>query len=73
MEFRTRYKCRRCGEIFPFHVTMNRKIAIKAICSCITRSAFKDGIQPGIYEIHSCKDGNIGVADFIGVRQEKAE
>lgn len=71
MEYRTMYKCRLCGEIFPCHVTMDRQIAIKGICSCISGIDFKDGIKPNMHEIHACKDGNMGVADFIGVRREK--
>ena len=70
MEYRTMYKCRLCGKIFPCHITMDRQIAFKGICSCITGSEFKDGIKPEIYTIHSCEGGNMGVSDFIGIKEE---
>ena len=69
MEYRTMYKCRLCGEIFPYHVTMDRNIAFKAVCSCLCDTEFKDGIKPDLYELHSCKDGNMGIADFIGIKE----
>lgn len=73
MEFRTMYKCRLCGEIYPHSVTMDRQIALKAICSCLLDTEFKDGIKPSLCELHSCEDGNMGVADFIGVRSENGK
>ncbi len=73
MEFRTMYKCRLCGEIYPHSVTMDRHIAFKAIASCLLDTEFKDGIKPALHELHSCKDENMGIADFIGVKVINAE
>ena len=67
--YETMYKCRLCGEIFPLHVTNDRQIAFKAICSCITDIEFKEGIKPDLYDLHSCKDGNMGIADFLGIKE----
>lgn len=67
--YETMYKCRLCGEIYPHSVTMDRLIAFKAICSCISDAEFKDGIKPDLYELHSCKDGNMGIADFLGIKE----
>lgn len=60
------YKCRMCGELHKsFHVPDGMVAAIE-----MTKGApFPEhwgGHTPNMVSVHYCKDGNIGVTDFIG-------
>ena len=71
MFFETMYKCRLCGETYAMHCTADRQVAVKSIIACLMNKTLKDGITPSLHEIHSCSNGNIGVADFLGIKETK--
>lgn len=60
------FKCRLCGEIFSTVTTENRIMATK-IVSCVCTNTDSDiALAPDSKEVHMCKDGGIGMADFLG-------
>lgn len=66
-EYRAIYKCRLCGEVYESGCAGGRKIAMQAaISSCLCFQSFPQ--QPSMNEVHYCKNGDFGVADFQGFR-----
>ena len=65
------YKCRMCDEIIKNPITGNKDLAFQ----CASFAAFdmpnlKKAQSPTIRNVHSCKDGSIGITDFLGFRNE---
>lgn len=70
-EYRAIYKCRLCGEEFESAVTTNADIAIKHMLIMTVEYKAPEYIGTPITEtsMHSCKDGSMGLADFLGFRK----
>lgn len=70
-EYRAIYKCRLCEEKFMSAITRNTDIALKHMASITV------GYNPTEYiggpitgaTMHSCKDGSMGLADFLGFKK----
>lgn len=74
IEYREIFKCRLCGETYESGCTRNENIALQATIAACIHSAKPPVPQcPSITEIHSCKDGSIGVSDFQGFRKVDSE
>lgn len=64
------FKCRLCGEIFSTVTTGNRIMATK-IVNCVCTNTDSDiALAPDSKEAHMCKDGGIGMADFLGFNDD---
>lgn len=63
------YKCRLCGETFGAKEAGGRRTALNA---AIFASMGKppEPNAPTLNDIHCCEDGSIGIADFIGFKEE---
>ena len=70
-EYRAIYKCRLCGEEFVSASTTNSNIAIKHMLNVTTGYEINEFMGATITELsmHSCKDGSMGLADFLGFRK----
>lgn len=69
------YKCRKCGaEVCPVTVS-NRETASYDMDNCIDRANavpfMPKHLAPRLYIKHYCKNGDLGVADFIGYEKEE--
>ena len=63
--YKAKHRCRLCGERFIGScATGNRDLAFQYILSITANLPFKEVQTPT--EIHFCKDGSIGRADFEG-------
>ena len=60
------FKCRLCGEIFSTVTTENRIMATKIVSHICTNTNSDIALAPDSKETHMCKDGGIGMADFLG-------
>ena len=69
-EYRAIYKCRMCGEEFVSAVTRSADNAIKHMVSVTNGYGYNptEYIGASITEttMHSCKNGSMGLADFLG-------
>lgn len=69
------YKCRKCGEEFKPVKTHNFDIAIDDMNNLIGRINGERikyrPLAPILYEQHCCRNGDLGVADFIGYEKEE--
>ena len=69
------YKCRLCGETYIPSGTNSEMIAWKGTLHEIMRASGLDTsystpeVTPTMFEMHSCKDGSYGVAEFQGTRK----
>ena len=70
-EYRATYKCRLCGEEFVSAATGNEDIAIKNMVVITAECDLGQRILNPITKLsmHSCKDGSMGLADFLGFRK----
>lgn len=70
-EYRAIYKCRLCGEEFESAVTTRENIAMKHMVIVTTGYKSTENIGTPVTEtsMHSCKDGSMGLADFLGFRK----
>lgn len=70
-EYRAIYKCRLCGEEFVSGATTSIDVVIKNMLNVTIRYEIKQWIGTPVTEIsmHSCKDGSMGLADFLGFRK----
>lgn len=66
-KFNITYKCRLCGEQFINGGTNYEEIAEDMLLNTITNDphCFSSSV-PRLWS-HDCEDGNIGIADFIGI------
>jgi len=60
------YKCRRCGKISENLHVPSVSMAVSCIVSNIPIPKAWGSIQIGMYDMHYCEDGGIGVCDLIG-------
>ena len=69
------YKCRKCGEEFCPVTTRGFEEASVSMTNFIERANGATNIyrplSPTLYVRHYCKNGNIGVADFIGYEKQE--
>lgn len=67
------YKCRLCGASTTGYHVPDVDLALSAITG--GRSLLDlwpgSGFDPGMFDIHVCGDGRLGVADFVGVVRDK--
>lgn len=69
------YKCRLCGEMFTSSGTNSEIAAWKGTLHEIMKASGLDTpcstpeVTPTMFEMHSCKNGSYGVADFQGTRK----
>lgn len=70
MTYRAMCKCRLCGEVYKNGAaTGSKELAIFSIVEMETKRHTQ--IQaPTLIDIHHCKDGSIGCADFVGWKAE---
>lgn len=70
-EYRAIYKCRLCGEEFVSAITGSADIAIKNMVIMIAECDLKQKILNPVTKLsmHGCKDGSMGLADFLGFRK----
>lgn len=62
-EYRSLFKCRLCGETYESVGTVNKEIAMNAAISACLGKPFQPQ-APALNEVHVCKDGGFGIADF---------
>lgn len=65
-EYHAIYKCRLCGKHYDSAATSSRELAIKETTLLCCGIESKQPQAPQITEVHLCKNGNIGIADFKG-------
>ena len=70
-EYRAIYKCRLCGEEFVRAITGSADIVIKNMVIMTAECDVKQKILNPVTKLsmHSCKDGSMGLADFLGFRK----
>ena len=70
-EYRAIYKCRLCGEEFVSAITGSAYIVIKNMVIMTAECDVKQKILNPVTKLsmHSCKDGSMGLADFLGFRK----
>ena len=73
-EFRAVYKCRLCGECddstgFGGTTITAIRMATEVIHDGDARLSKGDGIGVQRESVHYCKNGGVGIADFVGFRQ----
>lgn len=60
MEYKTKYKCRSCGEIFYGHITSSKKVVLNALSAP----------EPFTTYVHFAEDyaenPHIGIGDLLG-------
>ncbi len=67
---RVYYKCRLCGEIYSDQtIPKNRSLPVMAQLVLSEKSE----TQVIRYSVHNCDHGEMGFADFIGMKEEKDE
>ncbi len=67
--YRALFRCRLCGETFSDTETGNREVALKAaLFASMGRTS--EPQAPALHEIHTCKNESIGIADFLGFKEE---
>ena len=64
-KFKALYKCRVCGHTYTSKGTDDKDLAIKSTFYALNNRSL---VEP--YEIHMCKNGSIGIADFCGFNTE---
>lgn len=69
MEYHSTFKCRLCGEIYEGGCTSSKRIAEQSIMLTCLGLPSPQPQAPGMTEVHSCKDGSLGVADFQGFKK----
>lgn len=73
-EYRAIYKCRLCGEEFYNAGTGDEDTASKATMYTVLESSgitpqFESRNAPIQFDLHNCKDGSYGMADFQGMKK----
>lgn len=68
------YKCRLCGEeeikCSTSAAKSNQKFVREMMCRTVMMREPKEPMEPTLFEFHLCKDGSVGVMDFLGMRLE---
>lgn len=67
-ESRFEYKCRRCGET-ESSTCGGVSLVYNHMMSIVFNLPIEKnmGISPNMLDTHACKDGGLGVSDFIGI------
>ena len=65
-EYHAIYKCRLCREHYDSAVTSTRELVIKETTLLCLALKGTEAQAPQMTEVHFCKNGNIGIADFKG-------
>ena len=60
------YRCRLCKKKYYNGTIGSDKIAEREMYLLVTGNKASDPIAPLMTTVHHCKNGNIGLADFIG-------
>lgn len=70
-EYQAIYKCRLCGKKFESAVTTSADIAIRHMVSITTGHDPLEFIGAPVTKtyMHSCIDGSMGLADFLGFKK----
>ena len=70
-EYRAIYKCRLCGEEYVSAITASADMAIKNMVVITAECDSGQRILNPVTKLsmHSCKDGSMGLADFLGFRK----
>ena len=71
IEYWAIYKCRLCGGEFYSKLTGNEDVAIKNMLIVTVGYVTPGYMSTPVTEttMHSCKDGSLGLADFMGFRK----
>lgn len=73
-EYHAIYKCRLCGEHYDSAGTTNRELAIRESTLLCLGVKGNEPQAPQMTEVHLCKNGSIGIADFKGwIKKEGAD
>lgn len=66
-EYQAIYKCRLCGTEFETAVITSENVAIKQILHATIGYEIEEWIGTPLKKtsMHSCKDGSMGVSDFL--------
>lgn len=62
------YKCRLCKERFENQGTSTKDVAFDVTMRTALGLKHKDPMNPCMTEVHLCKDGSFGIADFLGMK-----
>lgn len=57
-----------CGETYTSGITKTRGHALTEALDVIN-GKYLSPTSPSIYEIHTCKNGNVGISDFQGFKE----
>lgn len=70
-EYQAIYKCRLCGKEFESAMTTSADVARKQILHATIGYKIEEWIGPPLEKntMHSCKDGSMGVSDFLGIKK----
>lgn len=63
----TTYKCRLCGTQFVSGQASDNYVALKAMIGVINNDSMGMIQMPTLHSVHNCKDGSLGLADFLGM------
>ena len=72
-EYQAIYKCRLCGEEYVSASTTSENVAIKQMLHATIGYKIEEWIGTPLEKnrMHSCKDGSMGVSDFLGLKKVK--
>ena len=69
------YKCRLCGEeeikCSTSAAKSNQKFVWEMMYRTVRMREPEEPMEPTLFEYHLCKDGSVGVMDFLGMRLKK--
>lgn len=68
--YKAKYKCRLCGEEYNSLCTGSEDIASKETLYVAMGIRSEQVMAPKLYDVHYCKDGSVGMADFYGFKKE---
>lgn len=72
-EYRSIFKCRLCGEIYEDGcIRGDHTLATRHMLATLT-DLFPTSQAPELNDIHSCKDGSLGISDFQGLKLKETE
>lgn len=63
---KSKYRCRLCKQEYRDGVAGGRKIAEKEMYLLVTGNKPTEPLAPSMTTLHYCKNGGLGLADFIG-------
>lgn len=69
-DYMTKYKCRLCGKVFSASF-INNKI-INKFSNHNKGLKLRNGYKNKVL-YHCCEDGSVGIADFVGFKNDKLE